>query len=60
MIPPEQKNINPATNAVQTIIAIKKDNLWKIDLFQNTPAQFHGRPEMVGELTRELNEQIKK
>jgi uncharacterized protein (TIGR02246 family) len=60
MIPPGQKDINPAANAIQTIIAIKKDDVWKIDLFQNTPAQFHGRPEMGEELTKELNEQIKK
>src|SRR5688572_31557077 len=46
MIPPGQKDINPATNAIQTITAIKKDDVWKIELFQNTPAQFHGRPEM--------------
>ncbi|WP_057940587.1 SgcJ/EcaC family oxidoreductase [Algoriphagus resistens] len=60
MIPPGQKDINPAANAIQTIIAIKKDDDWKIDLFQNTPAQFHGRPEMVEELTKELAEQIRK
>ena len=60
MIPPEQKDINPATNAIQTITAVKKDDVWKIDLFQNTPAQFHGRPAMVEELTKELSERIKK
>jgi uncharacterized protein (TIGR02246 family) len=59
MIPPKQKHINPATNAIQTITAIKRDDVWKINLFQNTPAQFHGRPEMVEELTKELHEQIK-
>ena len=60
MIPPGQKGINPATNAIQTITAVKKDDVWKIELFQNTPAQFHGRPEMVEELTKELSEQTKK
>ena len=60
MIPPGQKDINPATNAVQTIIAIKQNDVWKIDLFQNTPAQFHGRPQMVEEMTKELNEHTKK
>jgi len=60
MIPPGQKDVNLAANAIQTITAIKEDNDWKIDLFQNTPAQFHGRPEMVEKLTKELNEQIKK
>lgn len=60
MIPLGQKDINPAANAIQTITAIKQKGVWKIDLFQNTPAQFHGRPAMVEALTRELNEQIKK
>lgn len=60
MIPPGQKDLNPAANAIQTIIAIKQNGAWMIDLFQNTPAQFHGRPEMVEKLTKELNEQIKK
>jgi hypothetical protein len=27
---------------------------WRIVLFQNTPAQFHGRPSLVEEMTREL------
>ena len=60
MIPPGQKDINPAANAIQTITAIRQNDVWKIALFQNTPAQFHGRPEMVERLTKELNEQIKK
>lgn len=60
MILPEKTDINPATNAIQTITAIKEKDIWKIELFQNTPAQFHGRPDMVEELTKELNEQIKK
>jgi len=60
MIPPQQTDINPSTNAIQSIIAIKQDDVWKIELFQNTPAQFHGRPEMVEKLTKELNEQLKK
>lgn len=60
MIPPGQKDINPAANAIQTITAIKQNGVWKIDLFQNTPAQFHGRPEMVERQTKELNELIRK
>jgi len=60
MIPPGQKEINPVANAIQTITAIKQNDVWKIDPFQNTPAQFHGRPEMVEKLTKELNEQLKK
>lgn len=55
MRPPGQKDINPAANAIQTITAIKQNNVWRIELFQNTPAQFHGKPEKVEELTKELS-----
>lgn len=54
MIPSGQKDIIPAANAIQTITAVKESGVWKIALFQNTPAQFHGRPELSAELTKEL------
>src|SRR5216117_1423549 len=44
MVPPGKTELNSATNAIQSLIAIKQNGLWKISLFQNTPAQFHGRP----------------
>ena len=55
MVPPGKKEINPATNAVQSLIVIKQNDIWKISLFQNTPAQFHGRPELVDAMTKDLN-----
>ena len=58
MIPPDKKEINPATNAIQTLVAIFDSGTWKISLFQNTPAQFHGRPELVENMTKELNKLI--
>ena len=58
MIPPGQVEINPATNAVHSLVAAKQDGRWRIVLFQNTPAQFHGRPELVEELTEELRQLI--
>lgn len=30
----------------------------QIQLFQNTPAQFHGRPELVEQMTEELRQQL--
>src|SRR5690348_5427984 len=45
MIPPGKKEIDPATNAIQSLVAVLESDTWKIALFQNTPAQFHGRPE---------------
>jgi len=56
MVPPGKKELNSATNAIQTLIAIKQNDIWKISLFQNTPAQFHGRPELVDAMTKELSE----
>ena len=55
MIPPGKKEINPATNAIQSLVAILENSIWKIALFQNTPAQFHGRPNLVEKMTSELN-----
>lgn len=54
MVPPGQSDLNPQLNAIQTLVAVKRDDKWRIALFQNTPAQFHGRPEMVQQLTDEL------
>ncbi|MCC7021209.1 MAG: SgcJ/EcaC family oxidoreductase [Thermomicrobiales bacterium] len=56
MIPPGQKDLNPAANALQTLVAVERDGQWHIALFQNTPAQFHGRPELVEQMTNELRE----
>lgn len=55
MVPPGQVEINPDKNAVQTLVASFEDGTWKISLFQNTPAQFHGRPELVENMTKELS-----
>lgn len=56
MVPPGKTDIEPATNAHQTLVAVKKGSDWRIELFQNTPAQFHGRPELVEEMTEELSQ----
>ena len=54
MVPPGQSDINPAVNAIQTLIAVKHSDVWQIALFQNTPAQFHGQPALAEALTAEL------
>ena len=56
MVPPGQSDLNPAVNTVQTLVAAKRDGKWQIELFQNTPAQFHGRPDLVQQLTEELRQ----
>lgn len=59
LVPPGQTDLNPATNAIQTLIAVRHDNTWRIALYQNTPAQFHGRPHLAQQLTEELRQLLK-
>jgi uncharacterized protein (TIGR02246 family) len=54
LVPPGQTAINRETNSHQTVVAQQHEGQWKIVLFQNTPAQFHGRPALVEDMTREL------
>jgi uncharacterized protein (TIGR02246 family) len=54
MVPPDKKEIDASKNAIQCLVVVSRNNVWKIALFQNTPAQFHGRPQLVEEMTKEL------
>ncbi len=56
MVPPGQSQINPAVNAIQTLVATRRDGAWRVALLQSTPAQFHGRPELAEQLTEELQQ----
>jgi len=50
-VPPGQTDLNPAVNAIQTLVTVRQDGQWRITLLQNTPAQFHGRPDLAQQLT---------
>jgi uncharacterized protein (TIGR02246 family) len=54
MVPPGQDSLNPDVNAHHTLIAERGEGGWTIVLFQNTPAQYHGRPELVERHTAEI------
>jgi uncharacterized protein (TIGR02246 family) len=56
MVPQASSKINPATNAVQTLVAVERNGGWRVTLFQNTPAAWHGREDDVKALTAELQE----
>ncbi|MEH7502170.1 SgcJ/EcaC family oxidoreductase [Neobacillus drentensis] len=56
MVPTGQSDINPNVNTHHTLVVVKSEGNWRIHLFQNTPAQFHGRPEVVQQMTEELRE----
>jgi uncharacterized protein (TIGR02246 family) len=56
MVPPGQDDINPAVNTIHSLVAAQRDGQWRVVLFQSTPAQFHGRPDLAEALTQELRE----
>ncbi len=59
MVSPGQSDLNPAVNAIQSLVAVKQQGQWRIALFQNTPAAFHGRPELSEQLTAELRQALR-
>ena len=46
--------LNPQANSVQTLVASCDEGTWRIELFQNTPAAWHGRDADRAALTAEL------
>jgi uncharacterized protein (TIGR02246 family) len=55
MVPPGEGQIKAERNAIQTVVASRGEGEgWQIELFQNTPARFDGRPDEAETLTREL------
>jgi uncharacterized protein (TIGR02246 family) len=58
MVPAGRSEVNPALNAVQSLVFVEEPAGPRIDLLQNTPAAFHGRPQLVAELTAELTQAL--
>jgi uncharacterized protein (TIGR02246 family) len=56
IVPPGATKIKPEVNAIQSVVASKRGGRWQIELFQNTPAAWHGRPQDVE--TAELQELV--
>lgn len=56
MVPQDGTEIMSELNAIQTVVAYRGDGGWSVALFQTTPAQFHGRPDLSEALTAELGE----
>ena len=54
MVPPNGGDLVPDRNVIQTIVATRAGDAWKIAPLQNTPARFDGRPAAVEEMTAAL------
>ncbi|MEO6398254.1 MAG: SgcJ/EcaC family oxidoreductase [Tepidiformaceae bacterium] len=59
LVPPGQGDIVPALNAIQTLVAARSEEGWAVELFHNTPAQFHGRPQLAEALTETLRNALR-
>jgi uncharacterized protein (TIGR02246 family) len=58
LVPPDESDIDDRLNAHQTVVAARVDDQWRVVLLQNTPAQFHGRPQLAQRMTDELREAL--
>ncbi len=56
MVPSGHTDLEPRLNAVQSVVALQRDGQWRIVQLQNTPAQYHGRPDLSQQLTDELRQ----
>ena len=57
-IMPGRSDIDPERNSIQTLVAIKSNGQWHLAAFQNTRAQFLGRPQEFQALTEELRQEL--
>ena len=58
MRPPGSAELNPAVNAIQSLVMTGQGANMRIALLHNTPAAFHGRPELAEHLTHELTDAL--
>ena len=58
VIPDGESDIKPELNQVQSLLAERSEGEWRVVLYHNTPAQFHGRSDLVEELSEELRREI--
>jgi uncharacterized protein (TIGR02246 family) len=59
MVPPNKDELNPTVNAIQSLVIAGQGSDLTIALLQNTPAAFHGRPELAEQLTSELTDVLR-
>ena len=59
MVSPGSTKLNPAANAIQSLLVVLESDQPKIALLHNTPAAFHERPHLREQLTQELTEVLR-
>jgi uncharacterized protein (TIGR02246 family) len=59
MVPPGETELKPDMNAIQVLVIVETGPDLKVALLQNTPAAFHGSPELAQQLTVELTDALR-
>jgi uncharacterized protein (TIGR02246 family) len=54
VVPAGAEDLKTDLNAVQSLVAERRDGTWRTVLYHNTPAAFHGRPNDAEALSAEL------
>lgn len=54
MVAQGHTDITPSVNAIHSMTAVREEGKWRVALLQNTPAAYHGRPELSEQLTADL------
>jgi len=60
MVKNGDQEVNPSLNALQLATLRKKGKDWRIISLQNTHARFDQKPELVDEMTNELNDLLRR
>lgn len=58
MVPPGTTDVNPSVNALHTLVVRRTGDTSSIVLFQNTPAQYHGRQDLSDEHLDLMKQQL--
>jgi uncharacterized protein (TIGR02246 family) len=56
---PKTNELDPKFHAVHRLTAVHRGGAYRVALFQNTPAQLHGRPQEVEQMTADLRASMK-
>jgi uncharacterized protein (TIGR02246 family) len=59
VVPAGRSDIEPKLNSIQALVAEQSGDGWRVVLYQNTPAQFHGRDDLAKKLSNELREELR-
>lgn len=54
MAPHGDGKLDPKLHAIHRLTCVHRSGDWRAALFHNTPAQLHGRPQDVEQMTRDL------